>query len=82
MSISQTVTQLMAPPQIRGQVIGVYNMTAQGLRIGSGFTVGLMAGVIGASWARATSSAGLIVGTAALIVVIWRGRRRAAVSAP
>jgi hypothetical protein len=63
-------------------VIGVYNMTAQGLRIGSGFTVGLMAGVIGASWALATSSAGLIVGTAALIVVIWRGRRRAAVSEP
>jgi MFS family permease len=82
MSISQTVTQLMAPSQIRGQVIGVYNMTAQGLRIGSGFTVGLMAGVIGASWALATSSAGLIVGTAALIVVIWRGRRRAAVSEP
>jgi hypothetical protein len=38
--------------------------------------------VIGASCALATSSAGLVVGTAALIVVIWRGRRRAAVSEP
>lgn len=81
MSISQTVTQLMAPPKIRGQVIGVYNMAASGLRIGSGFTVGLMAGAIGASWALATSSAALIVGTLALVGVIWRGRRGYAVAA-
>jgi MFS family permease len=78
MSISQTVTQLLAPPESRGQVIGVYNMAAMGLRIGSGFTVGLMAGVIGASWALATSSSALIVGTLILVVVIWRGRRRVA----
>ncbi len=80
MSISQTVTQLMAPPETRGQVIGVYNMAAMGLRIGSGFTVGLMAGVIGASWALATSSTALIVGTLILVAVIWRGRRAAAAS--
>jgi MFS family permease len=77
MSISQTVTQLLAPPESRGQVIGVYNMAAMGLRIGSGFTVGLMAGVIGASWALATSSTALIVGTSILVAVIWRGRRAA-----
>lgn len=75
MSISQTVVQLMAPHEIRGQVIGVYGMSASGLRIGSGFTVGLMAGVIGASWALAASSLALIIGTAALAVVIAHARR-------
>jgi len=77
MSISQTVTQLLAPPEMRGQVIGVYNMAASGLRIGSGFTVGLMAGAIGASWALAGSSTALIVGTLVLVAVIRQGRRRA-----
>ncbi|MEB2314135.1 MAG: MFS transporter [Sorangiineae bacterium] len=77
MSISQTVVQLMAPSDRRGQVIGVYNMSANGLRIGSGFTVGLMAGVVGAHRALGMSSAALCAGTLILVAVIWRGRRRA-----
>lgn len=75
MSISQTVVQLMAPPEIRGKVIGVYGMSASGLRIGSGFTVGLMAGVVGASWALGLSAAALCVGTLILVAVIRRGRQ-------
>ncbi|MEO7125501.1 MAG: MFS transporter [Nakamurella sp.] len=81
MSISQTVVQLLAPPEERGQVIGVYGMSASGLRIGSGFTVGLMAGVIGASWALAASSVALVVGTLVLVGVIWRGERGRRVAA-
>lgn len=41
MSITQTVVQLRAPSEKKGQVIGVDGVAANGMRIGSGFTVGL-----------------------------------------
>lgn len=78
MSISQTVVQVLAPTETRGQVIGVYGMAANGLRIGSGFTVGLFAEIVGIPWALAISSGTLCVGTLILVAVIWRGRRIAA----
>jgi MFS family permease len=81
MSISQTVVQLLAPPAKRGQVIGVYGMSASGLRIGSGFTVGLMAGVTGVHLSLAMSAGTLCIGTvivALLILASRRGERRAA----
>lgn len=78
MSISQTVVQLRAPPDKRGQVIGVYNMSANGLRVGSGFTVGLVAGLIGAHAALGLSSLALCLGVAVLIVYL----RRRGVSQP
>jgi MFS family permease len=65
MSIGQTVVQLLAPPADRGRVIGVYGMSANGLRAGSGFTVGLLGAAVGVHWSLALSSAALCVGTAA-----------------
>ncbi|MFD0578183.1 MFS transporter [Dactylosporangium darangshiense] len=65
MSIGQTVTQLLAPPAERGRVIGVYNVSANGLRAGSGVTVGLLGQAIGVHWSLALSSAALCVGTSA-----------------
>ncbi|MEU4668773.1 MFS transporter [Amycolatopsis sp. NPDC023774] len=47
MSIGQTVVQLLAKPAERGRVIGVYNVSANGLRAGSGFTVGLLGAAAG-----------------------------------
>ena len=47
LSITQTVTQLRAPREKKGQVIGVYSTSANGMRIGSGFTVGLFGAAIG-----------------------------------
>lgn len=76
MSISQTVVQLMAPTEIRGQVIGVYGMSAAGLRIGSAFTVGFIAEFIGIPYALAASSAALCAGTLILAGVIARGKRQ------
>ncbi len=76
MSISQTVVQLLAPPEKRGQVIGVYGMSASGLRIGSGFTVGLMAGVLGAHFALGLSAAVLCLATLVVVLVIVRSARR------
>lgn len=63
MSIGQTLVQLLAPPADRGRVIGVYGMSANGLRFGSGVTVGLFGAVVGIHWSLGLSAAALCVGT-------------------
>ena len=80
MSIGQTVVQLLAPPADRGRVIGVYGMSANGLRAGSGFTVGLLGAAIGVHWSLGLSAAALCVGTVAAGVYALRGRSPAAVA--
>ena len=75
MSIGQTVVQLLAPPADRGRVIGVYGVSANGLRAGSGFTVGLLGAVIGVHWSLGLSAAGLCVGTVLAGVYALRGRK-------
>ncbi|MET3806519.1 MFS family permease [Nakamurella sp. UYEF19] len=62
-SIGQTVVQLLAPPGERGRIIGVYGVSANGLRAGSGFTVGILGAAIGVHWSLAASAAALSVGT-------------------
>jgi MFS family permease len=46
-SMAQSIVQINAPTEIRGRVIGLYNMAALGMRAGSGITVGLVGGMIG-----------------------------------
>jgi MFS family permease len=64
MSVGQTVVQLRAPAGHRGRIIGLYGMAANGMRFGSGITVGAFAGLVGVHPALALSSAALLVGTA------------------
>ncbi|WP_236655377.1 MFS transporter [Streptacidiphilus carbonis] len=64
MSIGQTVVQLLAPAADRGRVVGVFGMSVNGLRAGSGFTVGLLGAAIGVHWSLGLSSAALCLGTA------------------
>jgi MFS family permease len=75
MSITQTVVQLLAPPAERGRVIGLYGVSANGLRAGSGFTVGLLGAAIGVRLSLGFSAAALVVGT--LIAGAWVLRTRA-----
>jgi MFS family permease len=65
MSIGQTVVQLRAPAAERGRVIGLYGMSASGLRAGSGFTVGLLGSAVGVHWSLGLSAAALCAGTLA-----------------
>jgi MFS family permease len=60
-SMAQTLVQLLAPPEKRGRVIGVYNMTSAGLRAGSGITIGLVGGMIGIHWSLGLSAITLAV---------------------
>ncbi|GAA0601401.1 MFS transporter [Kribbella sandramycini] len=61
MSVSQTVVQLEAPAADRGRIVGLYNTSSGGLRIGSGFTVGLAGTAIGITWSLALSAAVLAI---------------------
>jgi MFS family permease len=74
MSIGQTIVQLLAPAPDRGRVLGVYGTSANGLRAGSGFTVGLLGAAVGVHWSLGLSAAALCVGTLAAGVYALRGR--------
>jgi len=68
-SMAQALVQLSAPPAIRGRVIGVFSMAASGMRTFSGFTVGMLGGVIGIHGSLAVSAAALLVTVAAVMML-------------
>jgi len=45
-SMTQTIVQLQAPSEIRGRVLGLFNMSSSGLRAFSGITVGLLGSML------------------------------------
>jgi MFS family permease len=55
-AMAQTLVQLHAPPDMRGRVIGVFTMSAMGLRAFSGVTVGVGGSLIGIHWSLAISA--------------------------
>lgn len=78
MSIGQTVVQLLAPAPDRGRVLGVYGTAANGLRFGSGVTVGLLGAAIGVHWSLGLSAAALCLCTFAAGLYAFRGATRSA----
>jgi len=46
-SMAQAVVQILAPPDLRGRVVGLFNTSMLGLRAGSGLTVGVIGALIG-----------------------------------
>ena len=65
-TMAQTLVQMNAPADIRGRVIGLFNMAGLGMRAFSGITVGLLGAVIGIHWSLGLSAAVLLVCLAAL----------------
>ena len=55
-SMAQTIVQLNAPPEIRGRVVGLFNMSFLGLKTFSGVTTGFIGSVIGIHWALGLSA--------------------------
>ena len=76
MSITQTVVQLRAPQDKKGQVIGVYGVGANGMRMGSGITVGLFGAAIGLRPALGWSSGALCACVAVMAVFLAVAARR------
>ena len=76
-SMTQTLVQLHAPPEIRGRVIGVYSMAALGLMTFSGMTIGLIGGVLGVHWSLGGSAIALFLVTILLAQLTLRPGRPA-----
>jgi len=68
-AMAQTLVQVNAPAQVRGRVIGLFAMSALGLRAFSGLTVGLGGSVIGIHWSLAISAAVLFAITALFLAL-------------
>jgi MFS family permease len=59
-STAQTIVQTSAPLHIRGRVIGLFNMSALGLRFGSGLMVGVLGGWLGIHGSLLLACAGFL----------------------
>jgi MFS family permease len=67
-AMAQTLVQLNAPIDMRGRVIGLFNMASLGLRAFSGISVGLVGSAIGIHWSLALSAAATMMFAAGLFV--------------
>jgi hypothetical protein len=68
-AMAQTLVQLNAPLDMRGRVIGLFNMASLGLRAFSGVSVGLLGSLIGVHWSLALSAVAVFVVATALLAL-------------
>jgi hypothetical protein len=73
-AMTQTLVQLHAPAPLRGRLIGLYNLSNNGLRAFSGVTIGVVGGLIGIHWSLALSAMGLLAACIALLAFAMRAR--------
>jgi MFS family permease len=73
-SMAQALVQLESPVHLRGRLIGLFQMSNNGLRAFSGITVGLVGGLIGIHWSLALSAVVLLAITAVLLAFSMRAR--------
>ena len=67
-SMTQAIVQMNAPENMRGRVVGLYNMSSLGMRAGSGLVVGVGGSLIGIHYAMILSCALLISAVSVLYV--------------
>jgi MFS family permease len=71
-SMAQALVQMNAPNEIRGRVIGVFSMSAMGMRTFSGLSVGILGASVGIHDSLGLSAAALLV----IIAVLFAARHR------
>ena len=74
-SMAQALVQLLAPPGLRGRVVGLFNTAMLGLRAGSGVTVGVLGAVIGVELSLMLSAAAVVLIALGLLAVDVRRRQ-------
>ena len=72
LALAQTLVQLEAPPERRGRVVGLFSMAQNGLRVGSGVTIGVIGTAIGIHASLAWSAVVTVGVCAALLLWVWR----------
>jgi MFS family permease len=60
-SMAQAVVQILAPPGLRGRVVGLFNTSMMGLRAGSGLTVGVLGALIGVELSLTLSAVAVVL---------------------
>ena len=73
-TVTQTLVQLYAPTEIRGRVLGLFNMSSAGLRTFSGITVGLLGSLATVHTSLAVAAGCFII--AAIILLRWSSRTK------
>lgn len=73
-SMAQALVQLESPAHLRGRLIGLFQMSNNGLRAFSGITVGLVGSLIGIHWSLALSALALLAVTFVLLAFAMRTR--------
>ena len=68
-AMAQSLVQIKAPPDMRGRVIGLFNMASLGLRAFSGISVGLLGSLIGIHWSLALSALATMIVAGGLLAV-------------
>jgi MFS family permease len=71
-ALAQTLVQLAAPPDRRGRVVGLFSMSQNGLRVGSGVTIGVLGSSIGIHASLAWSAVVTVAVCVALLLSVWR----------
>lgn len=71
-TMAQALVQLNAPTEMRGRVVGLFNMAALGMRAFSGITIGVFGAAVGIHWSLGLSAVILL----ALLVVLHRRAAR------
>ena len=75
-SMAQTIVQLLAPAQLRGRLVGLFNTAMLGLRAGAGLTIGIAGSFIGVRLSLAVSALAVLV----VAVVLFARDSRPAMS--
>jgi MFS family permease len=73
-SMAQALVQLESPAHLRGRLIGLFQMSNNGLRAFSGITVGLIGSLIGIHWSLSLSAVVLLAAIAVLLAFSMRTR--------
>jgi MFS family permease len=68
-AMAQSLVQINAPPDMRGRVIGLFNMASLGLRAFSGISVGVLGSLIGIHWSLALSALAAMIVAGGLLAV-------------
>ena len=77
-ALAQTLVQLEAPPERRGRVVGLFSMAQNGLRVGSGVTIGILGTAVGIHSSLGWSAIVTLAVCASLFALVTRTRTRAA----
>lgn len=73
-ALAQTLVQLEAPADRRGRVVGLFSMAQNGLRVGSGVTIGVLGTAVGIHSSLGWSALVTLAVCVALFLIVRRSR--------